>query len=283
MPDQQTLDRPDCQTDRQIELEELFNKNQLLPRIRREFADCPDFDFKAAIVAQGIPEEFGIGLLVQMALHKRTTLQTLVGCLKHHFKDSSKPCQDTADMILKCAEADLVDYNAGLKLFIVKFTISADVQEELDRFQFPLPMVVEPRPVRNNRETGYLTAKGSVILRDNHHDEDVCLDHINRVNQTKFTINTDTAAMVKNRWRNLDKPKEGETKEDFDKRRKAFEKYDRTSKEVIKLLTDEGDHFHLTHRYDKRGRIYCMGYHVSYQAAPWNKAVIELAEREYIE
>jgi hypothetical protein len=276
MPDQQTLDR-------QIALEELYSNNQLLPRIRREFTACPDFDFASYMTAQGIPEEFGISLLVQMALHKRTTLQTLVGCLKHHFKDSSKPCQDTADMILKCAEADLVDYAAGLKLFIVKFTISADVQEELDRFQFPLPMVVEPKQVRSNRETGYLTAKGSIILRDNHHEEDVCLDHINRVNQTRFTINTETAAMVKNKWRNLDKPKEGETKEDFEKRRKAFEKYDRTSREVIKLLMTEGDHFHLTHRYDKRGRIYCMGYHATYQGAAWNKAVIELADKEFIE
>lgn len=275
MPDQQTL--------KQIELETLFNNNQLMPRIRREFTDSADFDFAGYMTEQGIPEEFGIGLLVQMALHKRTTLQTLVGCLKHHFKDSSKPCQDTSDMILKCIEADLVDYDTGLKLFIVKVTISADVQEELDRFQFPLPMVVEPKPIKSNRETGYLTSKGSIILRDNHHEGDVCLDHINRVNQTRFTINSDTTAMVRNKWRNLDKPKEGETREDFDKRRKAFEKYDRTSREVIQLLADESDHFHLTHKYDKRGRIYCMGYHVTYQGAPWNKAVIEFADKEYIE
>lgn len=275
MPDQQTL--------KQIELETLFNNNQLMPRIRREFTDSADFDFAGYLTEQGIPEEFGIGLLVQMALHKRTTLQTLVGCLKHHFKDSSKPCQDTSDMILKCIEADLVDYDTGLKLFIVKVTISADVQEELDRFQFPLPMVVEPKPIKGNRETGYLTSKGSIILRDNHHEGDVCLDHINRVNQTRFTINSDTTAMVRNKWRNLDKPKEGETREDFDKRRKAFEKYDRTSREVIQLLADESDHFHLTHKYDKRGRIYCMGYHVTYQGAAWNKAVIEFADKEYIE
>lgn len=283
MPFDNALDQQDRQELKQVELEKLFSNNQLMPRVRREFTECPDFDFAGYITGRGIPEEFGISLLVQMALHKRTTLQTLVGCLKHHFKDSSKPCQDTADMILKCAEADLVDYAAGLKLFIVKFTISADVQEELDRFQFPLPMVVEPRQVRSNRETGYLTSKGSIILRDNHHDEDVCLDHINRVNQTRFTINTDTATMVKNKWRNLDKPKEGETKEEFDKRRKAFEKYDRTAKDVIKLLGDEGDHFYLTHAYDKRGRIYACGYQVNYQGAAWNKAVINFADKEYIE
>jgi HKD family nuclease len=41
MPDQQTLE---SQTERQIELEKLFNNNQLMPRIRREFTDCTEFD-----------------------------------------------------------------------------------------------------------------------------------------------------------------------------------------------------------------------------------------------
>jgi hypothetical protein len=144
-------------------------------------------------------------------------------------------------------------------------------------------MVIRPKAVIDNRDTGYLLTRGSVILRKNHHEDDVCLDHINRMNRVKFTINLDTATMIANRWRNLDRPKEGETKQDFDKRVKAFEKYDRTAKDVIGLLTQHGNEFYLTHRYDKRGRTYCQGYHVSYQAAPWNKAVIELADKELVE
>ena len=73
---------------------------------------------------------------------------------------------------------------------------------------------------------------------------------------------------------------EGETRADFEKRRRAFEKYDRTAKDVIGLLQQEGSEFYLTHKYDKRGRTYCQGYHVTYQGAPWNKAVIEFADQE---
>lgn len=261
---------------RQIELEQLFNKNQLIPRIRKEFTDCTKFNFMEYIHAQGIPVLFGIDLLVQMALHKRTTLITLIGCLRHHLENS----QETADMIYKAAEADLVDYSVQLKQFVVKFNISADVQAELDKFQFPLPMVIQPEMVTTNKETGMLISGGSIILRNNHHNDDVCLDHINRMNQVRFTINHNTAMMVKNKWRNLDKAKEGETKEDFERRKRAFDKYDRTAKEVIGMLPDD---FYLTHRYDKRGRVYCQGYHVTYQGAPWNKAVIELADKEHIE
>lgn len=260
----------------QIELERLFNKNQLIPRIRKEFQDEHFGEF---IEAAEIPIPFGLDLLVQMVLHKRASLTTLIGCLRHHFQDS----QLTADMIYKAAEADMVDYDTTLRMFVVKYMISEDVQEELDKFQFPLPMVVRPEKITNNRTTGMLTSGGSVILRNNHHNDDVCLDHLNRANNVRFVINTDTARMVKNKWRNLDKPKEGESKEDFAKRKRAFEKYDRTVKDVIDLLVKEGNEFYLTHKYDKRGRIYCQGYHVTYQGAPWNKAVIEFADKEIID
>ena len=261
---------------RQIELEKLFNKNQLIPRIRKEFADCKEENFMEYIHECGIPVLFGIDLLVQMVLHKRTTLTTLIGLLRHHFDDSQK----TADNIYLAAEADLIDYDPQLGIFIMKFDISPDVQAELDCFQFPLPMIIPPRKVRTNKDNGYLESSGSIILRHNHHDDDVCLDHINRMNAVRYVINHDTAVMVKNKWRDLDKPKAGETKQDFERRKRAFNKYDRTAKEVIDMLPET---FYLTHKYDKRGRIYCQGYHVTYQGAPWNKAVIELADKEIIE
>lgn len=263
----------------QMELEKLFSKNQLVPRIKREFQTCTEPDFSTFMAAEGIPIAFGFDLLTQMALHKRTTLPTLVGILRHHFNDS----QMTADMILKAAEADLLDWNDQIQKLIVIYSMSDDVQAELDRFQFPLPMVVRPRRITSNIETGHLMTGGSVILKHNHHDDDVCLDHLNRVNQVRFAIDHDTAAMVKNHWRDLDKAKEGETTADFEKRKRAFDKYDRTAKDVIELLLQHSNEFYLTHKYDKRGRTYCQGYHVNYGGTSWNKACIELADKELID
>lgn len=266
----------DAKMQHQIELEEMYSKNQLLPRIRAEFLGCQEFDFKEYIHSIGLPVDFGIELLTQMALHKRCNLPTLIGCLRYLTEDA----QQCADYLYEAAIADLIDWSPDLEMFVVKFTISQDVQEELDRFQYPLPMVVPPKVLKKNTDSGYLTSRGSVILRNNHHMDDVCLDHLNRMNKIALTINHDVVKMVKNKWRNLDKPKEGETKEDFERRRRAFEKYDRSAKDVIKLLQQEGSEFYLTHRPDKRGRTYCQGYHVNYQGAPWNKAVIEFANQE---
>lgn len=266
----------------QIELEQLYNKNQLISRIRREFIECTSVSFVNELVRRAIPIDFGIDVLTQMALHKRTTMSTLVGILRHHFGESPNASQITADMLMKCVVSDFLDWDPVTSQFIVAFTLSDDVQEELDRFQYPLPMVIEPRQVRSNKETGYVLGGGSLLLRKNHHDDDICLDHINRVNSIRFTVDMDTVRMVANKWRNLDKPKEGETKADFDKRRKAFEKYDRTARHVIHEVMSRSSEFYLTHKYDKRGRVYCQGYHINYQGAPWNKAVIQLADKELV-
>jgi hypothetical protein len=269
----------------QRELELLYSKNQTLTRIRQEFTDCRQFNFGAYLEHHRIPVDFGIDVLVQMVLHKRTTLPTLAGILRHHYDDAghANPSQQTAHMLEQCVKARIVIWDEVASMFVVMFNITDEVQRDLDRYQYPLPMVVPPLRVMDNRDTGYFTHRSSIILRKNHHDEDVCLDHINRVNRIRFSINFDTAYMVSNSWRNLDRPKTGESKADFDKRVKAFEKYDASSKDVISKLLAHGNEFYLTHRYDKRGRVYCQGYHVNYQGAPWNKAVIELADKEFVD
>lgn len=260
-------------------LEQLFNKNQLIPRIKAEFIGSTSPNFITLIKEANLNVDFGINMLIQMVLHKRTNLPTLVGILRHHFHN----LQECADALLVAAEADLVDWDPTTEQFILKYNISEDVQADIDKFQYPLPMIIEPKMLETNLDSPYMTVKrNSIILRDNHHSEDVCLDHINRMNAVKLTINDDTATMINNRWRNLDKPKENETRFEYNKRVKAFEKYDRGAKDVIDLLVKEGRDFYLPHKYDKRGRTYCQGYFINYQGTPWNKACVELADKELI-
>lgn len=264
----------------QIEIEKLFHKNQLFPRIRNEFLN-EEVDFTAYMKSCDINPDFGIDLLVQMVLHKRAHLPTLVGALRKHFDGD---CQLTADELLKAVQADLVDWSPVSRQFIIKYGITDDVQEELDRYQYPLPMVVAPKKLETNEDTGYYTSRNSAILKQNHHKEDICLEHLNAVNSIKFRINQDVATTVKNRWKHLDKPKPDEDMNEYKKRVKAFDKYNRTAHDVMDHLglATEGE-FYLTHKYDKRGRTYCQGYVVNYQGTAWNKAVIQFANEEIVE
>ena len=197
--------------DHQVELEKLYSNNELLPRMRKVFEDYGAKDLLADL---GIHEKLGMAVLVQMALRKRCQLTTLVGLVRNFMPTA----QAAMDEVHKCVEAGLITWS-GTE-FITKFTMPADVQAELDRFQYPLPMVVRPKHLTKNTQTGYLAsgATGSVILKGNHTDDDVCLDHLNRMNRVKLCINLNTAIMVKNKWRNLDKPRDGESNLHYQKR-----------------------------------------------------------------
>ena len=53
----------------QIQLEQIFNKNQLMPRIRKEIEDTTEL---VQLTKSAVLElKFGIDLMAQMALHKR--------------------------------------------------------------------------------------------------------------------------------------------------------------------------------------------------------------------
>ncbi len=264
----------------QIELEQLFNKNQLMKRLRYEFL-VPEITSRCELFE--IDMAFAIDLLAQMVIHKRAGIGMLVGILHRHFGEETKDLQACANMILKAAEVDLVDWQDLAQQIVIKIDVTPDVYADLERYQYPLPMVVQPKRVNCNEDTGYYTSKGSIILKGNHHEDDVCLDHINRANQVRLVINPDTARMVKNQWRHLDKPKDGEDYAEYKKRVDAFEKYDRISRDVMESLfmTNE-DGFYLTHKYDKRGRCYAQGYHINPQGNAWNKAVVEFAEKELV-
>ena len=271
-------------TEAQLELEKLFHKNQLLPRLRREMRNETVIKI---LTSYQIPIDFGIDLFVQMVIHRRANIATLVGLLHHHFGNdtgSEKALQSCADMITYVGAIGLIKWNPSDRKFSVIIDITPEMKAELELYQYPLPMVVPPNQVTHNKETGYLTHRESIILKQgNHHDKDVCLDHINRVNQTRLTINVDTARMVHNRWQNLDRQKEDETRQQYEQRLKAFLKYDRNAKAVMEHIFVVGDRFWLTHRYDKRGRTYAQGYHVNPQGTAWNKAVIEFADKEIVQ
>lgn len=265
----------------QEEMETLFSKHQVMPFLRQQ---CLDAGFDKDLKEVGIPVDFGIHLISAMVLHKRANLETLIGQLKHHFQDTPEATayQQCADMLRKAAEQDVVDYDPETKRFIIlpELDLDPETQRELDQFQYPLPMIEHPEPVETNKDTGYQTIQSSLLLRNNHHDEDICLDHINRANRIPLKLNPEIVAFVRNKWKDLDKIKDDENYEDFKKRKKAFDKYDRSSREVINSLMAAGNHFWLTHKYDKRGRTYCQGYHATYQGNDWNKACIEFAEGE---
>lgn len=261
----------------QIELEQLYSKYQANEFVYNRFLEV---GFKPILESLEIDVKFGISLLAQMALRKRAKISVLVGVLCRFFEEETDPYQTTADNIALMLKAKLIGYDTERDDIIVEYELDDASAEKLERFQYPLPMIEPPVPVFNNKQTGYRTIHGSLLLRDNHHDEDICLEHINRVNSQALSINQDVVAFVQNQWKNITAPKAGESRDDYDKRRKNYLKYTKGAYDVMQLITMQNNEFWLTHKYDKRGRTYCQGYHVNYQGNDWNKACVQFAKAE---
>lgn len=253
--------------DTQRNLEELFSRNQLLDVLREQFSPLTD-------------DPFELDVIVQIYLHKQADVPTMVGIFSPKWGEP----KDIAEMLVGCVEADLLDFDMETDRFSLKYGISKDVEDLLARYQFPLPMVVPPQTVQNNHMgSGYFDTRGHIILNgsDVFKDEDVCLDHINRANSVCLTLNLDVVASEEGNMI-IPKRKVGEGFEEFRKRRKQAQVFYDTSLEVMQGMLALGNEFWLTHKYDRRGRTYAVGYHVNSQGTDYNKAVLELAKGEII-
>ncbi len=288
---------PAAQT--QIEMEQQYSKSQLLPTTRADFLERFSHGLQEVVrLVYGLdsyddhPRPFSVAflaeLMAQASIRKRAPLPVFVGILVKHFEGESQPYQTCADAIVAAASYDVVtlaertlpgSVNSVLEIILLH-EVSPETQARIEQFQYPLPMVEPPLIATCNRHTGYHTIKGSLILKNNHHEDDICLDHINRMNAIPLAVNSDVVAFVQNSWKNLEKQKPGETYVEFQQRRKAFQKYDRVSRDVLAAMMIQPDGFWLTHRYDKRGRTYSQGYHCNYQGNDWNKSVVMLQQKE---
>lgn len=251
----------------QFNLEELYNRNQLLNVLRDQFSPLTDDPFK-------------LDVIVQIYLHKQADPATMVGIFSPKWGEP----QDVAEMLKECVEEDLLDYDMETKKFMLKYGISADIEDLLARYQFPLPMIIPPKKITTNKMgSGYLSDHSRIVLNgsDVFDNEDVCLDHIQRCNSVALTldlnvISSEEGAMI------VPQRKIGEDFEDFRKRRKQAEVFYKTSYEVMEGLLTLGNEFWLTHKYDRRGRTYAVGYHVNSQGTDYNKAVLQLAKKEVV-
>ena len=164
--------------------------------------------------------------------------------------------------------------------------------------RFLPPMLCEPKELHNNRESGYLTFNDSLILgSDNHHEGNICLDVLNRMNQVQLKLDTDFLCKIEedpNSEFTVEKIKEAawdrgedisqhEAMERVEQQKENWKNFKQQSYEFYALIAKCGNIFHLTHKVDKRGRIYSQGYHLNTQGTSFKKAMIEFAEQEFIE
>lgn len=195
------------------------------------------------------------------------------------FDDKPAAITTMAEILAVLCETNMFDIYKLSKYDSMKVKHNLAIPQELQDFirdsEYLPPMICPPLKVTDNYSSGYLTHKDSLILGSgNHHNGDLCLDVINKMNSVALSLNTEYLSKYE------EKPKtEPETKEQKDQ----WNNFKKQSYAFYSLMAQQGNKFYLTHKNDKRGRMYAQGYHISTQGTSFKKAILDLAEPELIE
>lgn len=199
------------------------------------------------------------------------TYQALMGRLNNRL-----PMKDTLDRVKTLAEvtalvckADLIDIKRTMKgYFVITPTLLLEGIPFVDRHA---TVYNRPQPVEGNWDMD----QGSMLLGGplNHHESEICLDHINRMNKIPMRLNE--VFLLKY----PEEPK-SEKAVNTPKKKQNWDSFVSTGKQKYAHALVKDKNIYLNHKYCTRGRTYATGYYISTQGSSYKKASIGLANKE---
>lgn len=221
-------------------------------------------------------------VFVGVAYYQREELFTSVSAQlagRLGFDDKLDSIKIMAEIIAVLCETDAFDINKADRMASLmvqsRIPLSNTLIDAINHSEYLPPMVCKPNKLINNYSSGYLTEVGSLILgKGNHHEGDICLDVLNKMNQVELKLDKDFLSSVEE-----DPTFEIKTLE----QQELWKSFKQQSYRFYTLMFEQGNKFYLTHKVDKRGRIYSCGYHITTQGTSFKKAMIELANEEVVE
>lgn len=200
--------------------------------------------------------------------------------LASRLKWSDKPdaMKTMAELLAIVCETDVFDIvkpdRMSSLMVISNIRLSQQLEDYIEHSTYLPPMVCKPLDLKDNYDSGYLSHKESLVLgKGNHHDGDICLDVLNIMNGVQLSLDIEFLSKV-----------EEEPTFEFQsiEQEQEWKRFKKQSYYFYSLLVSQGNKFYLTHAVDKRGRIYCRGYHITTQGTAFKKAMINLANKEEV-
>lgn len=217
------------------------------------------------------------------------------------FSDRREAIQTVAELLAIVSDTDAYDIRKDSKRSSIYLINNIQLPEQLKKFIkesiYLPPMVCEPKELEHNYSSGYLTHNDSLILGNgNHHDGDICLDVLNLMNKVALQLDTQFLSTLEenpNTEFTVEKAMlkaaakgecitEAEAKLKVEEQIKHWNTFKGQCYDFYELMVTHNNQFYLTHKVDKRGRIYAQGYHITTQGTAFKKASIELAKEEVV-
>lgn len=196
-----------------------------------------------------------------------------------HFDEKEDSIKTIAELTAVLSDAGVYSITKASKIASLmvesNITLTQQLTDYVANCTYMPPLVCLPKKLTKNRQTVNLTtANDSLILRNNHHEGDICLDVINSRNATALRLDEQFLSCV-----------EEEPNKPFETmdQQANWDVMKKQSYEHYKLMWQQGNCFYLAHKVDKRGRIYAQGYHITTQGSPFKKAAVELHKQTLVE
>lgn len=268
----------------QLIWENMFSKHQIRKILREEFQE---FFTEEESKSNKRKVEIQLDVLGILAQRKHVYFDTLIEMLveKENILDSK---EQLADWIFELAERDLlvlepIKGKDNIKVW-AKYELDEETEQVINGLKSLPPMIVKPLETNgknNNRGSGYLTiGSDSLILNDNHHTKDIDTKFLDLVNSVEYSLNQDVIMNIRNCWGDLFDEETNKLTVEYKQKLQSFEEFEKYSIKFMAMLMNQDNKFWFTHKYDKRGRIYPMGYWVTYMGNSYQKACIEFANKE---
>ena len=213
-------------------------------------------------------------------------------CARHlNMSDKVEAIHTMAEVIAVLGETDLFDVKKTKEGWIVlsRVGLDAEITQYADNALYLPPLIIKPRKVRHNRDSGYITQRGeSLILGfyENHHDDNICLDVLNTLNSNEYELDTDFINQYEEQWHREELSQQEyeelshADREIYNMDAKTWKKFQEQGKFFQHLMIHHGNSFYLCNKVDKRGRIYSSGYHVNVQGSSFKKAMVNFKHHE---
>lgn len=195
------------------------------------------------------------------------------------FSDKTEAITTVAELLAVLCHTDAFDIfkedQMSSLMLVSRIDLPVNVVRFIEESQYLPPMVCSPLKLTHNFSSGYLTHNDSLVLgKGNHHDGDLCLDVLNTMNSVPLSLATDFLSAM---------DEEPTFEVDSQEKMELWNAFKRQSMMIYLLMVEQGNRLYMTHKVDKRGRIYSCGYHINPQGASYKKAMLELADAEVID
>ena len=220
-------------------------------------------------------------LMIVMPVDGVQTIQSVCGRLLSvlGFKDTFDGVKAAAELLAVVCESDLYDIipardsETGSMLVRSNYRLEEHTLQFMANTKYLPPMICEPQYITSNDQSAYLTFDDSIILGSgNHHLLEQALDVVNIANGIKLSLDEEMLKYTETSKKELD----------THEKEVQFNRMVTASKGVYQELLVQGNVFHLTWKYDKRGRFYSQAYHCNIQGTEFKKSILNLAKKEII-